>query len=115
MGKYSFPRNQFHKHCDFPNCGEEVVKCTAVLEDGKVCGCYGHPDYYKKDEDNLVVVVKHAHFLSDKDKGRNAFHKIKIIPAPQEIRVYSWKTYRGPERWKKIPMDVRMNLGWDIE
>lgn len=111
--KFTFPRRIFHRFCDFPKCDEKVVRCTAVLEDGKVCGCFGHPDYYKQDEEHLVMVVKHAHFLMDKDKGRNVFHLIKTIIAPKDIRVPTWKTYRGAERWKKIPYEVRHNMGWD--
>lgn len=115
--RYEPKRSEFQDHCDVPHCNEErVVVCKRILPDGKVCGKLGHPDFYKYDEDQLIGVVEHAHFLINKDKGRNCFHSQPnaIIPAPMEIRHYTWRTKRDIDRWLCIPGSVRENMGWDL-
>lgn len=112
MSRKTPKRSMFGRHCDITDCSEQTVRCTSILDDGKICGQQGHPDFYKSDEDHLAIVIEHAHFLENKDMGRNVFHKIGIIEAPEEIKVKTWRTYRGAERWKKIPYEVRKNLGW---
>lgn len=104
---------EFHPDCDFPNCKEKKVLCNAKLKNGNICNRYGHPDYYKHDEEHLIMVIEHGHFTNNKDEGRNCIHSTgKVIKAPRSIRVYTWRTYRGKDRWLKIPKQVRKALGW---
>lgn len=115
VSKYIPSRDKFSTYCSKPNCNEDHKVCTAIMDDGAPCGQIGHPDLYKCDEDHVVPIIEHAHFLPNKDIGRNTFHKVgKPLYAPQTMRVYTWRTYRGPDRWKKVPESVRKALGWDI-
>lgn len=84
------------------------------MQDGKPCGQLGHPDYYKCSDDEIMLVIKHTHFLplSMQDTGRNDFHSAKKIKAPGSIKIWTWKTDRTGERWRRIPREVCENLGW---
>jgi hypothetical protein len=82
------------------------------MEDGKECGQYGHPDFYKNSDTTLMAQVKHGHFLPNADIGRNVFHAQEEIKAPQSMKVQTWRTPRGKKRWANIPRDVKNNLGW---
>ena|ERR1044072_5909331 len=108
------PRSKFSSFCRLKVCDKPTVICKAILEDGKICGQQGHPDYYKCDETHLIMVIEHVDFLEDKDKGRNCFHSTgKKIVAPESIKVNTWRTYRGKDRWQKIPKEVKRGLGWE--
>jgi hypothetical protein len=96
-----------------PGCIQPIVKCTSILENGKMCKHNGHPDYYKCSDTELMAEVKHAHFVNDLDIGRNLFHGIKRVAAPRSVKVVTWRTPRGKDRWNKIPKAVKRSLGWD--
>lgn len=111
--RFNPPRSRFGNVCTIKDCKEEVVLCNLVLEDGLPCNCYGHRDYYKYDEEHIVPVIEHAHFMPNKDIGRNVIHNAgKPIHAPESLRVYTWRTIRGEKRFSKIPLSVRKALGW---
>lgn len=111
MRSYTPEAKFFSKICMDPKCMEKTVTCT-------ICGHKGHPDVYKHDENHVIPVIEHAHFLYDHDRGRNVFHshgaKSKI-PATEEMKQYTWRTKREISRWIKIPKSVRVAIGWDSE
>lgn len=109
------PRYLHRQTCIIDNCTQEIVTCTKILQDGQICGQKGHPDYYKSNEQKIVLVVKHTHFLplSMQDTGRNDFHNIKKIKAPSTVKIKTWKTDRTGDRMRRIPDEVRENLGWN--
>ena len=112
--KYSPPRSAYQSFCSQPGCNEITVTCKCILDDGKPCGQVGHPDFWKHDEQNMVPVVQHGHFLIDKDKGRNVNHKVgepRYCPAP--MRKYTWRMFKGKERWMSIPRGQKKAMGWD--
>lgn len=105
--RYSPPDGAYLPECTDPTCDQQKVKC-------KVCGHYGHPVFYKHDNERMIAEVKHAHFLINKDRGRNVFHKIgSPILCPDEWKVWTWRMVTDPSRWRKIPQEVRHNMGWD--
>lgn len=107
-------RDKFSDFCRVKNCDKPTVMCKAILEDGKICGQQGHIDYYKCDDTHLISVIEHVDFLENKDIGRNCFHSTgKKIVAPESVKVHTWRTYRGKDRWAKMPKSVRKALGWE--
>lgn len=114
--RFNPPRSKFGIQCSMDNCTLEYMMCKCIMEDGKICGQLGHPDFYKCDDEHVIPVIEHSHFLPDKDIGRNVIHRVgKPIYYPEHMRVYTWRTYRGPDRWKKIPKEIRKALGWEDE
>lgn len=111
--KYNPSRDRFLRHCTLNGCTEPVVICRRIMEDGKMCGQHGHPDFYKNSDTTLMAQVKHAHFLPNIDIGRNVFHSQSEIRAPRAMMIPTWRTPRGRNRWQRIPDEVKRNLGWD--
>lgn len=109
MTRYSPPKGAYKSECEYSSCKEKRVICQE-------CGNYGHPDFYKHDEKHLIPIVEHAHFLINKDTGRNVFHKVgEPFICPEEIKVHTWRTIRGYDRWRRMPKEVRENLGWETD
>ncbi len=112
--KYNPPKGAFQNNCSISNCKQKRVICNNMDKDGKTCGMYGHPDFYKHSETDLIPIVEHAHFLINKDTGRNVFHKVgEPFTCPEHLKVYTWRTIRGADRYLKMPVEVRENLGWN--
>ena len=111
--RYDPPRDKFTEYCQKENCWQDVVVCTAIRNDGKVCGVHGHPDFYKYGEDDIAPYVEHGHFLSNKDVGRNCFHRVgEPKKAPENMKRYTWRTPRPRERWANAPQEVKKEMGW---
>ena len=85
------------------------------MEDGKICNQMGHPSFYKHDENNMVPVIEHGHFVPDIDVGRNINHRVGVPRyCPDEMRVYGWRLYQKQDRWDKIPLGQKHAMGWDL-
>ena len=111
------PREYHLGYCIFDTCELPTQYCNAILDDGQICGQKGHPVMYKSNDTTIAYGIRHTHFLNKdmQDVGRNDFHTIKFANAPPELKVNTWKLYQGPDRYKRIPDNVRHELGWDNE
>lgn len=88
-GKYR-PENQKRVKIDQKNnCKEKAVICPVCLRELGF-EFYGHKDIYlnsskqTKTEVGADIVVKHAHFCQDVDKGRNCWCVVEQIMVPKK-------------------------------
>ncbi len=111
MTKFNPPRSQYKHSCIVDYCDQVEVKCNSILNDGQPCNQYGHPAYYKVDEINIALYVKHAHFLSNIDTGRNVFHRIsEPFRCPPELKKKTWVLKQNFDRYERMPEEVKQQL-----
>jgi hypothetical protein len=61
----------------------------------------------------MVPIIEHAHFLPNRDIGRNVNHKVGLPRhCPKSMRVYGWRLYQKQDRWLKIPKEQKDAMGW---
>lgn len=120
--KYNYDNFIFTKTCQLGDqCKEHIVKCLdkKCIKSGIRGHKYGHYGYYINSDKQtverieIILVVKHAHFViskitleSELDKGRNIWCEVNRLMIPKtECEI----TYRLP-RNKPIPQWIRDKL-----